>query len=53
VSGYSVSPLHQAPPLRVEIVNAEALKPDQPETRRIDVERDSSGKLTGAVVTDA
>jgi hypothetical protein len=42
-----------APPLRVEIVNADALKPDRPEIRRIDVERDSEGKLSGAVVTDA
>ena len=43
-----------APPVRVEIVNPEELKPDKPETnRRIDLERDSSGKLTGAVVTDA
>lgn len=44
----------EATPLRVEIVNAEALRPDKPETnRRIHVERDSSGTLTGAVVTDA
>jgi hypothetical protein len=43
-----------APPVRVEIVNPEELKPDKPETnRRIHVERDSSGTLTGAVVTDA
>ena len=42
-----------APPVRVEIVNPEELKPDKPETRRIEVERDSEGKLSGAVVTDA
>jgi hypothetical protein len=43
-----------APPVRVEIVNPEDLKPHRPETnRRIHVERDSSGTLTGAVVTDA
>ena len=43
-----------APPVRVEIVNPEELKPDKPEAnRRIHVERYSSGKLTGAVVTDA
>jgi hypothetical protein len=35
-------------------VNPEELKPDKPETnRRIDLERDSSGKLTGAVLSDA
>jgi hypothetical protein len=44
----------ESTPLRVEIVNAEELKPDKPETnRRIHVERDSAGTLTGAVVTDA
>ena len=42
-----------APPVRVEIVNPEELKPDKAEARRIDVERDSEGKLSGALVTDA
>ena len=39
--------------LRVQIVNPEELKPDKSEIRRIDLERDSEGKLSGAVVTDA
>jgi hypothetical protein len=50
----TAQPDTQPQPLKVEIVNPEELKPDKPETnRRIHVERDSSGTLTGAVVTDA
>jgi hypothetical protein len=48
----TAQPAAEPQPLKIEITNPEAFH-DKPEIRRIDVERDSEGRLSGAVVIPA